>query len=190
MNSIFTALLFIASLSSFSHLDKNDTGNEALVKSYIEARNNYKTSKIITLIDENYKEIFSDGTLEIRNVEHLKEYVLFQKEMESKVRLISLESTDDIVTTIEEYSSYIDIALERKLRKFQIIYTFKNGRILSQKIIPLKGHKKITKFNNKCWKKLIEFCDINRIEFESRRMNYEMAVNLRKALDKYLDSKK
>ncbi|MCL5247461.1 hypothetical protein M4I21_16695 [Cellulophaga sp. 20_2_10] len=191
MKNLFTALFFIITLTSFCPINKNTPDNEALIKLYIKARNNYKTSKIITLVDKGYKETFVDGSLEIKDLEHLKETILFQKGIESKIKLISLESTDEnTVTTIEEYSSYIDIALGRRLRTFKILYTIKNGRILNQKITPLKGYDEITEFNTTCWVHFTEFCSKNKIDFDSSKMNYEMAVNLKKALEKYLNSKK
>lgn len=191
MKNLFTALFFIITLTGFYPTNKNTPDNEALIKLYIKARNNYKTSKIITLVDKGYKETFVDGSLEIKDLEHLKETILFQKGIESKIKLISLESTDkNTLTTIEEYSSYIDIALGRKLRTFKIIYTIKNGRILNQKMIPLKGYDEITEFNIKCWKNFTDFCSKNKVEFDDSKMNYEMAVNLKQALEKYLNSKK
>ncbi|SFW57688.1 hypothetical protein [Cellulophaga fucicola] len=191
MKNLFTALFLIITLTSFCPTNNNTPDNEALIKLYIKARNNYKTSKIITLVDKGYKETFVDGSLEIKDLEHLKETILFQKGIESKIKLISLESTDEnTVTTIEEYSSYIDIALGRKLRTFKIIYTIKNGRILNQKMIPLKGYDEITEFNIKCWGKFTDFCSKNKVEFDDSKMNYEMAVNLKQALEKYLNSKK
>jgi len=185
MHTLFNTLFFVLIITFYSV----NINHKTIVESYIEARNNYDISKIVTLVDSTYQEIYYDGTLEIKDITHLKQTILFGKEIDSKIKLVSLTSKNNTVTTLEENSNYIDSALGRKLRTFKISYTFKNGKILNQKIEPIKGHNAIVKFNDACWDTFLKFCKKHDINYQSDSMDANLGRSLKKALSRYVDAK-
>ena len=113
--------LFVFLILGTSAFAPNTTSkNEELVQSFITARNNCDVVQVRDLTDENYHEIFVDGTMEIENQAQLLDRILWGKEMDSQIKLLEVKSDGNTVTTLEENTNYIDVALERKSRKFKI----------------------------------------------------------------------
>ena len=160
--------------------------NEELVKSFITARNNYNTDKIQTITAETYQEIFVDGNPEIENKAQLLDRILWGKEMASHIELLEIKSDSNTVTTIEENSNYLDVALKRKKRKFKITYTFDNDRIQHQKIDTLPGYHKIIGSNTEKYMKFVEYCQKHNFTFNHQSMNKEAGIYLRAVLEKYI----
>ena len=106
--SLFVFAMIIASSSAKSGSPKN----EALVKSYINAINNYDIETVNTLVKENYSETFIDGSTEIENKGQLADRILWGKALDSKIKLLEIESDENKVIAIEEYTNYLDIALK------------------------------------------------------------------------------
>jgi len=187
MTNSFLKPLFLIVLLIFitcSTIKFHTLKNEDIVNSYIMARNNYDIKKVNTLIDKNYYEIFIDGTMEIENNEQLVDAILWGKELDSNIKLLDIKSDGETVITIEENTNYLDVALKRKSRKFKIVYTFLNNKILNQKIDTLPGYYQILKFNSGRYEKFIKYCDQNNLNC-SDSFNQESGRHLRKVLKKY-----
>jgi len=178
-------LFFFLIITSCSITKKYSVNNENLVKSYIDARNNYDIKKINTLIEENYNETFIDGSVEIENKEQLYDQILWGKELDSNIKLLDIQTNGKFVITIEENISYLDVALKRKSRKFKIIYTFENNKILSQKIDTLNGYNQILKFNSERYNKFSKYCEQNNLNYSNNSLNQEFGIHLRKVLEQY-----
>jgi len=151
--------------------------NEEIVKSYINARNTYDVKKMDPLIAEKYLETFIDGSIEIQNKAQLLDRVLWGKELDTKIKLLSITSDKKTVTTIEENSNYLDVALKRKSRKFKIVYTFSDNKIL-------EGYYKILRYNSEKYMKFVDYCEENKLIY-NRPLNQEFGIHLRKILEKY-----
>ena len=178
-------LFFILIITSCSITKKYSVNNKNLVKSYIDARNNYDVKKINTLIEENYSETFIDGTVEVENKEQLYDQIIWGKELDSNIKLLDIQTNEKSVTTIEENTNYLDVALKRKSRKFRIIYTFENNKILSQKIDTLNGYNQILKFNSERDNKFSKYCEQNNLILNNNSLNQEFGIQLRKVLEQY-----
>lgn len=162
----------------------NASKNEEIVKSYISARNNYDTEKVNALIEDNYIETYVGGYIEIENKEQLMDRILWGKEMDSKIKLLEITSNDNIVTTIEENTNYLDVALKRKSRRFKIVYTLRDNKIQNQKIDTIDGYHKVLKFNADRYAKFVTYCEQNNLVY-NRPLNQEFGIHLRKVLEKY-----
>lgn len=159
--------------------------NEDIVKSYILARNNYDIDKVNSLIEESYREVFVDGSVEIENREVLIERILSGKEIDSHIKLIDIKSDGNNVVTIEENTNYIDVALKRKSRTFKIVYTFNNDKIQHQKIDTLLGYHEVLEFNADRYDEFMEYCEQNNLDCIVHSTNQESLSHFRKILEKY-----
>ena len=159
--------------------------NKNLVKTFIKARNDYDIEKVGALIDEGYSETFIDGSKEIENKDQLIDRVLWGKELESRIKLLDIQSNGKTIITIEESSNFIDIALKRKPRKFIIIYGFVNGKIHHQSIDTLAGYHLITKYNAGKYKEFAAYCEQNNLIYNGNSLNQEFGMHLRKVLEQY-----
>jgi len=193
MTNSFFKLLFLIVVLIFitcSTTKSQTLKNEDIVKSYITARNNYDIKKVNTLIDKNYHEIFIDGSMEIENKEQLADGILWGKELDSNIKLLDIKSDGETVITIEENTNYIDVALKRKSRKFKIVYTLLNNKILNQKIDTLPGYYGILMFNSDRHEEFVKYCDQNNLNYSQDSLNPEFGSHLRKVLEKYKSDNK
>ncbi len=163
--------------------------NEDLVRSYINARNSYDIEKINTLIEDNYHETFIDGTVELETKAQLIERILWGKELDSKIELLEIKSDDKNVITIEEYSNYLDVALNRKSRKFKIVYTIRDHKIQHQKIDTVPGYSELMRFNWDRYMAFEAYCQQNNLALHNLSSNRESGIQLRQILEKYKDSR-
>ena len=181
----FSTLLVYVIIFGCSSTRHPSSNNKDLVNSYINARNNYDVEKVKALVDENYTETFIYGSKEVENKIQLTEFILWGKSMDSKIKLLDIESDDEYITTIEEYSNYLDIALERKRRKFKIVYTFRDNKILSQKLDTLPGYQQIMEHNHEKYEAFVKYCTQNNLNYIIHAANQESGMELRKVLEKY-----
>ena len=158
--------------------------NEDIVKSFIDARNNYDVAKVNTFIDKNYQETFIDGSIEIENPAQLKNIILWGKELNSHIKVIDIKSDGNKVVTIEENTNYLDVALKRKARKFKIVYHFFNKKIQKQKIDTLAGYSQISRFNSDRFMEFVKYCEQNNLNY-NYPFNQENGKQLRKVLERY-----
>ena len=180
--TLLTVFLIIISCSSTKI---NNSKNKDIVNSFINARNNYNIEKVSSLIENNYSETFIDGSKEIENKTQLIDMILWGKELDSKIKLLSMKSDGNEIITIEEYTNYLDVALKRKSRKFKIVYTFRNNKILNQKIDTLPGFHQFSKFNSDRYKEFVKYCNQNNLTYNHHSFNQEFGIHLRKVLEKY-----
>lgn len=183
LKSLF--ILVFTIVISCSSTKIHTSKNEDIVKSYINARNNYDVEKVTTLVDENYTETFVDGSIEIENKGQLAERILWGKEMDSRIELLEIKTEDNGVITIEEYTNYLDIALKRKSRKFKMVYTLGDGKIRHQKIDTLSGYHQVLEFNFKRYQEFEKYCTQNGLNYKLQSTNKGSGVELRKVLEKY-----
>jgi hypothetical protein len=130
-------------------------------------------------------ETFIDGSLEIENKGELNDLVLWGKELDSNIKLLDIRSNEETVITIEETNNYLDIALKRISRKFKIVYTFKNNKILNQKIDTIKGHSQVLKNNSEKYIEFSKYCEQNNLIYNANTFNQEFGIILRKTLEQY-----
>lgn len=159
--------------------------NQDLVISFIEARNNYDVEKVNTLIQDHYYELFMDGSKEIESKEQLMDIILWGKELDSHISLLDISVNKDTIITIEENTNFLDVALQRKPRKFKITYSFLNGKIKNQSIDTLGGHQSIIKFNALKYQEFIAYCQQHNLTYHGKSLNKEFGVQLRKVLEQY-----
>lgn len=178
-------LIFLLICSGSTSPEIKTPKNKDLVKSFIKARNNYDIEKVSALIEENYSETFIDGSKEIENKDQLIDRVLWGKELESRIKLLDIQSNGKTIITIEESSNFIDVALKRKPRKFKITYGFSNGKIQNQSIDTLAGYHLITKFNAGKFREFAAFCQQNNLVYKVNSLNREYGRQLRKVLEQY-----
>ncbi len=157
---------------------------EKLVKDYLVELNNYNFEGASLFLDTNYHEVFIDGSVEIEDLEQLKDFMAWRKVMNSKSSLLSVKSSGDAVTTVEKMHHYMDEVLERKPRTFQIKYLVKGDKILKSIIDTLPGHSKIASFNYTKLVEFQEFCTTEGMELD-RGMTADGALKLKKALELY-----
>lgn len=191
INNILKSFCLLAFIITESHSPDNNQAqkNKDIVKAYIEARNNYDVKKVSNLVEENYQETFIDGSKEIENKKQLKDRVLWGKELDSHIKLISIKSKGNSVITIEENSNYLDKVLKRKTRKFKISYTLSNNKIQNQKVDTLLGYHQILKFNSNKYKEFIKYCEQNNVTQNHNSFNQKSGAYLRKVLEMYRKNK-
>ena len=187
--NLFSLIVFIM-LFGNSFAQNHSPKNEELVKSFITARNNYNPEKIKTLVQESYNEIFADGTIEIENKAQLLDRILWGKEMSAKIELLDIKSDSNTVTTIEENTNYLDVALRRRSRKFRVVYTFNNNRIQHQKVDTLPGYHQLLKSNSEKYMKFVKYCRKHDFIYNHQSLNKESGIYLRAVLEKYSTDKK
>ncbi|MBQ4914202.1 nuclear transport factor 2 family protein [Maribacter sp. MMG018] len=158
--------------------------NEDIVTSYIKARNTYDLKKVDALTDKDYFEMFIDGNKEIENKEKLMDAILWGKELDSHIKLLDITSDGTTVTTIEENSNYLDVALKRKVRAFKIVYTFRDNKIHHQKMDTIPGYAKIIRHNSESYAKFMDYCNHNNLKCNGS-FDQESGNRLRKILKKY-----
>ena len=157
---------------------------EEVVKEYLFEYNNYRFERASLYLDPNYKEVFIDGSIEIENLEQLKNFMEWRKIMNSKSTIISIKSSNDTVTTVESLYHFMDEVLERKPRTFKIKYLIKDDKILKSIIDTLPGHSDIAYFNHTRFSEFQKFCKKEGIE-SGEGINAERALKLKKALELY-----
>jgi hypothetical protein len=167
-------LIFISCSSTKTQTSKN----KEIVKSFINARNNFDTKKVNSLIEENYSETFIDGNKEIENKNQLMDRILWGKELDSQIKLLNIMSEGRTIITIEENTNFLDVALKRKSRKFKIVYTFNSNKILSQEIDTLPGFNQISKFNSDRYKEFTNYCEQNHLTYNHHSFNQEFGIHL------------
>ncbi|TAI47604.1 hypothetical protein [Flagellimonas allohymeniacidonis] len=183
--------LFVFLILGTSALAPNGISkNEELVKSFITARNNYDVAQVKALTTETYHETFVDGTKEIADQAQLLDRILWGKEMASQIKLLEIKSDSNTVTTLEENTNYLDVALKRKNRKFKIVYTVKNNRIQNQKIDTLPGYNQLLGFNTEKYWKFVEYCEKHGYTYNHQALNQEAGIYLRAVLEKYRSDNK
>nr|WP_321414952.1 nuclear transport factor 2 family protein [uncultured Allomuricauda sp.] len=178
-------LLFFLILTGCSSIKTKTSKNQEMVKSFIKARNNYNIEKVGALIEENYSEIFIDGSKEIEGKNQLMDRILWGKELDSKIKLLDIETDGNTIVTIEENTNFLDVAMKRKPRKFKIVYSFINGKIQHQKIDTLPGYHAIMRFNSGKYKKFAEYCEQHNLIYNGDSLNQEFGIHLRKVLEQY-----
>ncbi|WP_147269465.1 nuclear transport factor 2 family protein [Winogradskyella arenosi] len=185
--SIFKVFLVPCFLIMMNGISRNiqTSKHQDLVKAYIEARNNYNLDAVMALVDENYSEIFSDGSVEIENKNQLSALILWGKELESHIKLLDIVTDEAQVTTIEENSNFLDVALQRKSRKFKVVYSFKDGKILGQKIDTLEGYAEVTKFNGRKYQEFVAYCEKHNLTYSGEALDKDFGIHLRKVLEQY-----
>lgn len=183
MKSLFILIILI--FLSCSTTKRLSSTYENLVETYIDARNKYDVEKVSSLIDENYNEKFIDGSVEIQDKKQLEDHILWGKELDSNIKLLEIKSNREFVTTIEENTNYLDIALKRKKRKFKITYVFEEEKILSQKIDTLVGYGQVSKFNAERYKEFVKYCEQNKLDYHNTGFNQESGIHLRSILEQY-----
>ncbi len=168
-------VLFIANHSKKS---------EEIVKEYLFESNKYRFERASSFLDSNYKEEFIDGSIEVENLDQLKDFMEWRKIMNSKSNIISIKSFHDTVITVEKMHHMMDEVLERKPRTFKIKYLIKDDKILKSIIDTLPGHSDILYFNSTKFGEFQKFCAKEGIE-SAMDMNAEGALKLKKALKLY-----
>ncbi|MEX0363518.1 MAG: hypothetical protein AB3N10_21265 [Allomuricauda sp.] len=139
MKSYSIILLIILGTFGYS------TETAQLVKEYLLASNDYNFERASQFLDLDYQEVFIDGSVEIENLNQLKDFMAWRKIMNSKSRLLSLESSNDTVTTVEKTQHFMDSILERKPRTFKIKYVVKDDKILKSIIDTLPRHSEMVR---------------------------------------------
>ncbi|WP_047246193.1 hypothetical protein [Maribacter thermophilus] len=177
--SIVTLVVVSYATTGFQTLHKED-----IVTSYIKARNKYNTKKVNTLTHNDYFEMFADGSMEIENKEKLMDAILWGKELDSHIKLLDIKSDGETVTTIEENSNYLDVALKRKVRAFKIVYTFRDNKIHHQKMDTIPGYSNIIRYNAERYAKFMDYCHQNNLKCNGS-FDQESGNRLKKVLKQY-----
>lgn len=177
--SIATLVFVSCATTSFQSLK-----NEDIVTSYIKARNTYDLKKVDALTDKDYFEMFIDGNKEIENKEKLMDAILWGKELDSHIKLLDITSDGTTVTTIEENSNYLDVALKRKARAFKIVYTFRDNKIHYQKMDTIPGYAKIIRHNSESYAKFMDYCNQNNLKCNGS-FDQKSGNRLKKVLEQY-----
>lgn len=177
-------LLYIFSIlfiTSCSNIEKN------VVSDYIAERNNYNFEAVALLLNPDYKEYFIDGSLEIESLDQLKDDIAWGKIMDSKTNIISMERDNDIIITVEEFTNFMDLALDRQSRSFKMTYIIQNEKILKATIDTLPGFTELTQNSRKKYQLFQDFCTNKGIDV-GLDMNEVEAKKLREALTLYQKS--
>ncbi|WP_298512246.1 nuclear transport factor 2 family protein [uncultured Kordia sp.] len=167
---------------------RNET-SEALVASFVEARNNYDLATLTSLAVEDYTESFRNEIVEVKNRAELLRNLDWAKELSSKVTIKEVISANESeVVVIEEGTNYINVALKRKARSFKTTYFLKDGKVLKQSFDNAPGEVFDGKENDRVYGDFERYCKVNNIQF-SWRATKEDGKTLRKALEKYANRK-
>ena len=158
--------------------------SEEIVKEYLFESNNYRFERASLFLDSNYKEVFIDGSVEIGNLNQLKDFMAWRKIMNSKSTILSINNSNDTVITVERTHHIMDEILDRKSRTFKIKYLVKNDKILKSIIDTLPGYSEIMKFNNAKFNEFLKFCDEKGLE-SKMGLTADGALKLRRALELY-----
>jgi len=175
---------YIISLITILFFINDSDKTENIVKQYITESNNYNLERAIPLLDPSYSEVFIDGSIEIEDIENLKDFLEWRKIMNSKSTILSIESSNDTVTTTEKTYHFMDEVLERKPRTFKIKYVVKNDKILKSIIDTMPGYSSIIESNNKKFNDFQEFCKKEELDI-SFKLTAKNALKQRKALSLY-----
>ncbi|WP_420399777.1 hypothetical protein [Flagellimonas sp.] len=178
MKSYGIVLFLVLGISSYS------TETEQLVRNYLQASNNYNFEGAFQFLDSDYQEVFIDESVEIENLNQLKDFMAWRKIMNSKSNLLSLKSSKDTVTTVEQTYHFMDSILERKPRTFKIKYVVKDDKILKSILDTMPGHSETARFNYAKFAKFQEFCNSEEIKLDMG-MTASGALQLKRALEQY-----
>ncbi len=163
---------------------------ESIVREYIDARNNYDFEKVNQLVRPDYYEIFApDKSMESKSLAQLKDQLLWGKEMSSQIKVVSLKADSETVIVIEEYTNYLDTALDRTPRKLKVTYHFKGDKVSHQGLDTIVGHSELVKQNGVKYEKFKSFCEQRELYPNNLGYNTEGAKHLRKMLDLYVKMK-
>jgi hypothetical protein len=176
--------LFSILIASSSTLAPQSS-QEEIVRSYLKARNAYDIEKVKALINDGYKETFLDGSLEIANKGYLIDMILYGKELDSQMKLLKIRAEGNTVVTTERNSNYMDIALKRKPRTFQITYRFHEQQIAEQIIDTVPGYYKVARHNLKRYEEFKLFCEENDLDYRLSGFDQKNGARLRKVLEQY-----
>jgi hypothetical protein len=181
MNRILILIIIILFNTSCS------VDNEDIVKEYLKESNNYHYENASFLLDLGYNEIFIDGSVEIKDLAQLEEFIEWREVMEAKTNILSIESFADTVITTEETSNLMDEILERKPRSFKIAYILNEKKILKSIIDTIPGYAKTSEFNNKKINDFNDYCAQNGLP-NGMGMTREGAITLKESLITYKNS--
>ena len=177
-------LIFILSFS-FSMAQKEPID---IVREYITQSNAYNYEEAIKCLSDAYYESYLVEFEEIKNLDHLREFFGWRREMQSECELLAIEAKDETVTTIERTYNYMDSVLNRKKRTFKITYTIASGKISSSNIDTLSGHSAISAFNWNRYEDFQKYCEDKGL-YTSLDMNAEDARQLKRNLEVYSKNK-
>lgn len=179
-NFVFLVVLFLSFLSC-------STTSESIVKKFHAARNAHDFEKSITFLDAGYKELFIDGTVDVKNRAALKKQMEWGEVMESKSTMLSINHVGNRVHTIELFSNFIDTLASRKSRTFKVIYRLENNKIQTIILDTLPGFQKQLLIDSQVFLSLKEFCSQQDKAFNFEE-NVESAQKLRKCILLYLQT--
>ncbi len=158
------------------------SSNKSLVTNYLKAKNECNFDSMSKLLNENYYEQFlNDSILEIKNLDHLKDFTEWGCIMSSNVEMKNISSSKTKVKTIEQHTNLIDSILNRNPRVFQITYYIENNKIKYSRIDTLSGYRKNALQGKLALDKFKSFVLKNSID-DGNGIEKEDAVKLKNAL--------
>jgi len=161
------------------------SSNKSLVVNYLKAKNDCNFEAMSKRLHENYYENFlNNSILEIKNLDHLKDFTEWGCIMSSNVEMKNISSSKGKVKTIEKHTNLIDSILNRNPRVFQITYYIENNKIKYARIDTLSGYRKNALQGKLALEKFENFVLKNSID-KGNGIKKEDAVKLKNALLKY-----
>lgn len=170
--SILALALFITSCSR---------DNEGIVSNYLSASHDNNFEKALIYLDSGYTEVFVNGSIEVQNLDQLKDLMEWRKEMETQSDILSISSLGDTVIVEEKTSNFMDEILEREARTFKLKYVLENGIIMKSIIDTLEGFSKTSRFNRMKTAEFQRFQYANRLN-NGKGFTREGAIELKESL--------
>ena len=161
--------------------------NQQIVKNYTKAYNKFDFEKAVSYLDTSYVETFVDGTIEVADLDQLRDFMSWREVMESNTEIIEIAESGDTVITTEETSNMMDRILERRPRSFKIKHLFADGKIKQTIIDTMPGYLETAEFNYNKLEAFQIFCDSMNFDF-GYEMNAEAAAKIKEALKAYKDT--
>ncbi|PCE66651.1 hypothetical protein [Sediminicola luteus] len=155
-----------------------------LVRDYIAAGNTNTFSEVAPFLDAGYKELFIDGSEEVKNLAHLQEMMAWRKVMQSQIELLDIKSKGDTVVTTEKHQNLLDSYLKRMPRTFKIKYVVEAGKIQQALIDTVPGYGQILRSNGEKLMAFHTYCHKNNLNVDFSRKP-EGARSVLEALEQY-----